>query len=225
MTSYYSFYVNRLWTWAVSEFRMNAEARTFIKMHLQVKLERDPDPSEVMNWILESEEQTFNFSEVNPITLKSFIQSNVKKLKETGTLERKKRSGRNGAISKAQAARIRKLSINKKRRSTRKVAAMVGVSKRTVSNVLKRDGAKPYHRRRVQAMKPEHMVRRVQFATWTLAEYGQITNGNSICGRLVNTDFSAMVRLNGTLNTKNNIIWSHSIQEAGDMDYQGTREQ
>ena len=67
MTSYYSFYVNLLWTWAVSEFRMNAEARGFIK----VKLERDPDssPSEVMNWILESEEQTFNFSEVNPITL------------------------------------------------------------------------------------------------------------------------------------------------------------
>ena len=36
-------------------------------------------------------------------------------------------------------------------------------------------------------------------------------------GQLVNTDFSAMVKKNGNLNTKNHVVWSRSLAEAGDL--------
>ena len=36
-------------------------------------------------------------------------------------------------------------------------------------------------------------------------------------GWLVNTDFSAMVKKNGNLNTKNHGVWSRSLAEAGDL--------
>jgi hypothetical protein len=94
---------------------------------------------------------------------------------------------------------------------------MVGVSYKTVQNVLKKDGAKPYHTRKVQAMSQEHKEKRVQFAKWALQEYGLRINGNTVWGRLVNTDFSAMIKKTGNLNTKNDVIWSHSLEEAGSL--------
>ena len=93
---------------------------------------------------------------------------------------------------------------------------MVGVARQTVANVLKKAGAIAYHRKKTQAMKPLHQQNRVKFATWALNQYGKAVNGNTTWGRLVNTDFSAMVKKSGHLNTKNDIIWSRSMEEAGD---------
>ena len=198
---------------------MNYEAREFLKMHILVKMERDMNstPAEVRDWILSSEGLPFNFKEVNPKTLVNFVTFNVKKIQETGNLDRKTGSGCSNALRKSDVSKIKRLALNKKRRSIRKVGAMVGVAPNTVANVLKRAGAKAYHRRKVQAMKPQHHMDRVRFATWALSKYGKVVNGNTAWGRLINTDFRAMVMHNGSLNTKNDIIWSHSIEEAGDL--------
>ena len=59
-------------------------------------------------------------------------------------------------------------------------------------------------------MKPEHREKWGQFATWALKEYGEGVTGNTVWGRVLNTDFSAMIKQHGTLNSKNNIIWSKS---------------
>ena len=105
--------------------------------------------------------------------------------------------------------RVKRLCKNRKRRSIRKVGTIVGISKSTTWNLLRKAGLKPLHKRKVQAMKPEHKVRRVQFATWALREYGRQVHGNTVWGRIINTDFSAMV--------KNDVVWSKSVASAGDL--------
>ena len=87
--------------------------------------------------------------------------------------------------------------------------------KLTVWRTIKKESATAYHRRKVQAMRPDHFIKRVAFAKWALQEY--TVNENSIWGRLINTDFSAMVKKNGNLNTKNHVVWSRSKEEAGDL--------
>ena len=74
---------------------MNLEAREFLKRHIKVKLERDPDsrPCDVEKWILSAEDQQFNFKLAKPKTLRKFIGRNMKKMKETDSLDRQSGSG------------------------------------------------------------------------------------------------------------------------------------
>ena len=77
---------------------------------------------------------------------------------------------------------------------------------------------KPYHKRKVQKMTPIHKENRVKFARWALRHYGNSLGAGSVWRRLINSDFSEFVKVNqGDLNTKNDVIWSHSIEEAGDL--------
>ena len=103
---------------------------------------------------------------------------------EFGTLERQTGSGGSNKISKAKVKMINWLALNKHRRGVRKVGAMVGTSFKTVHRVLKKAGARPYHKRKVQAMTEDHKARRVAFATWALKEYGLRVNGNTTWGDL-----------------------------------------
>ena len=67
-------------------------------------------------------------------------------------------------------------------------------------------------------MTPEHKERSVRFACWALQHYGESLGAGSVWRRLINSDFSAFVKVEeGDLNTKNDAIWSHSIKEAGDL--------
>ena len=198
---------------------MNSEARAYLQRHIQVKLEKDPEatPKEVMEWLL-SGHQTFDLSLVNYKTLHSFITRNMKKYKETGSMDMLKgRGAKKTKLTRGVINKIKRLSINRKRRGTRSVAAMVGVSKSSVHRTLKESGAKFYHMRKVQVMQPHHEEARVQFAHWALDQYGGLVNGNTVWGRLINTDFSAMVKKNGTLNTRVDGVWSKSMDSAGDL--------
>lgn len=196
---------------------MNLECRKHLQNHIKVKLEREPDitPENMRSWLLG--DKIFDLGQVKPMTLYMFVKRSMDKFRSTGSMARKEGSGGNNSISRQAATRIKRLALNRKRRGSRKVAAMVGVSQGTVINYLKKSGAKAYHRRKVQAMSEEHKEKRVQFARWALEEYGQVVNGNTTWGRLINTDFSAMVKKNGNLNTKNDIIWSKSMEDAGDL--------
>ena len=80
---------------------------------------------------------------------------------------------------------------------------MNGVGNATVHRYFQADGAKFLHRRKVQAMRPDHELKRVEFAKWSLKQYGRKLDGNTVWDRLVKTDFTAMTKKNGTLNTRN----------------------
>ena len=196
---------------------MNTEAREFIKRHVLVLLESDPDmtPAQVKEHLLQ--QTVYDLGLVHPNTLFSFVIRNCQKFSETGSLDRKAGSGGLNATPRDTVNRVKRLCKNKKRRSIRKVGAIVGLSNTTTWRVLRKAGLKPLHKRKVQAMKPEHKVRRVQFATWALREYVRQVHGNTVWGRIINTDFSAMVKMSGNLNTKNDVVWSKSVASAGDL--------
>ena len=50
-----------------------------------------------------------------------------------------------------------------------------------------------------------------------LRKYGKEVRPGRQWARVVNTDFSAKIKLNPTHNTKNDIVWSTSREEAGDL--------
>ena len=74
-------------------------------------------PADVRDWILSSEGLPFNFKEVNPKTLVNFVTFNVKKIQETGNLDRKTGFGGSNALRKSDVSKIKRLALNKKRRS------------------------------------------------------------------------------------------------------------
>ena len=198
---------------------MNADAKAYLKRHIQAQLERNPTMKvkDMREWLL-SGQQSFNLSQIEDITLYHFIRRNMEKFMEDGTMDRKPGSGRpRSARSRQNVVKIKRLSMNKHRRGIRNVGAMIGVSRESVRRTLKEAGAKYYHRRKVQSMKPEHEERRVDIARWALDKYGSTVNGNTFWGRVVNTYFSAIVKKNGTLNTGCDGVWSRSIAEAGDL--------
>ena len=192
--------------------KMNQEYKEYLLAHMQLKLEREPNmkPSGMKSWLLAGE-QKFDLTQVKPKILFKFIQRSKDKFLQTSSVV-KIRKGSN-KILKQTAMKIKRLALKKQRRSTRKEGAMMGVSAMTVSNTLKKFGARPYHKRKVQGMSDDHKQRRVNFAKWARNEYGVRVNGNNTWGRLVNTDFSAMVKKLGSLNTKNDVILSRSREE------------
>ena len=79
-------------------------------------------------------------------------------------MDRRLGSGRpRSATNKENVSKIKRLSLKKQRRGTRGVAAMVGVSKNTVHRTLKEAGAKYFHSRKVQSMKPRQEEKRIIF--------------------------------------------------------------
>ena len=197
---------------------MPPEVKKYLSRNIQSQFDKDPaiQSGEVKKWLL-SGNQPFDLSTIKSNTLSKFISYQLEKLRNTGNLTRKRGSGGHNKTPPRVVNRIKRLALNKHWRGSRKVAAMVGVTRTTVQNYLRKSGAKAYHRRKVQAMTPVHQARRVEFSRWALREYGRDVTGHSVWGRLVNTDFSAMVKKNGNLNSKNHVVWSRSLAEAGDL--------
>ena len=117
---------------------MNSECRKYLQKHIQVKLEREPEttPTEMKEWLL-SGQQMFDLTLVKSTTLFSYISRNMDKFTNTGTMGRKVGSGGGNKISKQTVTKVKRLSLNKKRRSLRRVAAMVGICKSTVKKIFK----------------------------------------------------------------------------------------
>ena len=108
---------------------MNSECRKYLQNHIKVKLEREPDLTleDMKLWLLD--DKIFDLSQIKTTTFHMFVKRSMDKFRNTGSMARKKGSGGSNSISRQAATRIKRLALNRKRRSTRKVAAMVGVSK------------------------------------------------------------------------------------------------
>ena len=93
--------------------------------------------------------------------------------------------------------------------SIRKVSKALGLSYGTTHNIAKKQlGLSAYHTRKVQKMSTEHKTRRLEFSKWMLAEYGDSYSAKSKYAKIVNSDFSAIIRVAGNLSSKNYIIWA-----------------
>ncbi len=113
--------------------KVDSACRMYLKCHIHVKLEKEPEisTSEMIKWI-KTGQQTFDINHIKAITLFQFTNRNMTKFREQGTLDRKKGSGGSNKTPGKTVGRIKKLIINEKARSSRCMAAKVGVSHMTV---------------------------------------------------------------------------------------------
>ena len=195
---------------------MDSELRAKLKRQIQAYMEKKPcaELSEVTSW-LKNDNNLLSGVQVNVKTIKSFTFYQIKKFKCGQDVT--KHMGGNGrpTISKAKQYQIKKLTLNKDNRSTREVGQRVGVSHMTVQRVLKKAGAKAYHKYKTQKLNENHKIRRVEFAKWMLRNFGSTRAGKPL-RYLVNTDFSAKIKVNPTRNTKNDVVWAILRSAAGD---------
>ena len=94
---------------------MNSEARCYLQRHIQVKLEKDPEatPKQVKEWLL-SGHQSFDLSRVNYWTLQSFVTRNMKKYRETGSMDMLEgRGAKKTKLTRVVINKIKKLSIHR----------------------------------------------------------------------------------------------------------------
>ena len=146
---------------------MDLKLKARLKVQIQAYVEKKPTAElrEVRKW-LETDNSLLQGIQYNPKTLKSFVFYQLNKFK-TGS-DVTKHQGGNGrlTISKRKENQILRLSLNKENAGLRPVAERVGVSYSTVRNVLRKNGAKPYHKYKTQKLTEDHKARRVVFAEW-----------------------------------------------------------
>ncbi|CAF1544239.1 unnamed protein product [Didymodactylos carnosus] len=144
------------------------------------------------------------------------IKYQLKKFRETETTTlRRSGSGRPPTKSSKQLSiKLKRLVLNKRRRSPRKVAPKVDASVLTALRNLKKF-AKPHRRKTTTKITNEHLMKRKKFALW-LKRHWKLNphDRSSKWQRLVNTYFSKPFRLTPELTSKNDIIWSTSRQDA-----------
>ena len=99
-----------------------------------------------------------------------FITYQMEKFREKGKCD--KHSGGNGqpATPGRTVGRTKQLMLNKKKRSTRTVAAKLKLGQSTIVKLMKDNNIKAFHKRKVQGMKPDHKVDRFRFARWVLMQ-------------------------------------------------------
>lgn len=81
---------------------------------------------------------------------------------------------------------------------------------------MKRNGCKPYHKYRTQKLLDNHKWNRVQSAKAILKKYGKEYREGRSWARLVNTDFSAKIKITPSRNSKNDVVWALSRGAGGD---------
>jgi AraC-like DNA-binding protein len=102
-----------------------------------------------------------------------FIRRTISRLEETGSVDDRKRSGRRRSARtprriKAVRARLRR----NPRRSQRKLASQMGVSRRSIQRIIKGDlGLTPYKRRKVHGLKMQQRQARLERSKALLLRY------------------------------------------------------
>ena len=129
--------------------------KEYLKVHINAYATKYQDCSavEVKEYLLDGGQGGFEdeMAQVSSSkTFYNFVLRQIQKVKESGSLDRKKGSGR-PQTPQAKVQKIIKLAVHKKYTGTcRSVSSQVGVSKTTVAEVLKRNGYKSISARQTQ---------------------------------------------------------------------------
>lgn len=94
--------------------------------------------------------------------------------------------------------------------STRRTSRTVGVSRSTISRILRRDHRYPYHLQPVQGLCPGDEERRIAFSRWVL---DSIQNDRNFLSNILWTDESCFTR-RGVVNLHNQHVWAHENPHA-----------
>jgi hypothetical protein len=202
-----------------SNFWLNMDSglKKRLKKEIEVYLLKNPaaDAKQVKSFIMLGD-NPIDISNVKQNTIMYFIRYNIEKFNQSGNLLHRRGNGRKMTPNVIKS-RIVSLAKNKGTPGIRGVGLKTGVSFKTVSNVLKEAKLKPYHKYRVQNISDSHQAKRVRFSKYLLRRFGKKVTPESKWAKLINTDFSAKIKINGVRNSKNDVVWSGSRMEAGDL--------
>ena len=197
---------------------MDPFLKSSLKTQIEVYLQKFPNASteDIKTWV-KTGVQVPMLQGVKRKTLNKFILFQKKKFQSTGSCAKHRGGNGRPSTSNQTVARVKNLAINKKNRSLRKVAERVGVSHMTAKRILKKAGCKAYHKYKTQKLSELHKINRVSSAEKLLRQYGAQYRAGRSWSKLINTDFSAKIKVSPTRNSKNDIVWSTSRGDAGDL--------
>ena len=195
--------------------RFTKEYKEKLKDQIKVKLRKNPNTNlaEMKEFIREDDPSVFDNFNRNQVN--SFLNYNMQKFLEAGSLDY--RYG-GGPPSTSQEKKDEIINVCKEKRftgTTRKAAAQCDVSKSTAHRVLKEAGLKSYSAKPQQKMNNRQQMNRLVFGHYGLNTYGVDVSRQSTYGRLVNTDFSAGIKLTGSVNPRHDRVWAQSEDQAG----------
>ena len=200
---------------------MDKNVRAKLREEIQVLMRLNPNiKASKLTEQLKNCNTDVDFNGLDPNTLNHFVRYNMSKFNQLGQCTKHK--GGNGrpvhATSPKVTKKVGKKLIKSPNSSIRKVSKAVGISYGSVRNIIKNKlNCKAYHKRKVQKMTKQHKSDRVDCAKWLLEDYGTDLGAYSKWSRLANSDFSAIIRVTGSVNTKNDVIWAETLKDAGDL--------
>jgi inhibitor of nuclear factor kappa-B kinase subunit alpha len=138
-----------------------------------------------------------------------FIRRTINRLKETGSVDDRKRSGRRRAVRtpariKAVGARIRR----NPRRSQRKLASQMDVSRRSIQRIVKEDlGLTPFKRRKAHGLSKQQRKTRLERSKALLQRYA-----DEDVERIVFSDEKLFV-IEEHLNAQNDRVYAAAFED------------
>lgn len=174
-----------------------------MRAEIQFHLGKFPDAdTKKIKKLLREGTQIVDLDSIRPNTLNKFIRYNIQKFKVTGICTKKSPGcGRKRtACSPKNVKKVRRKLEKKDGSSLRKVSRAVGISHESCRKIARKFlHLKPYHKRKVQKLSKKQKAKTVEFVKWLLEGFGDNVGAYSKWSRLVNSDFSAIIRVSGVI--------------------------
>ena len=186
-----------------------------LKDCVKVHLRKYPGASleQLKAFIREGDETVFD--NVPRQQINSLLNYNMQKFTEYGSLAIRHGGGVPGMSQERKDEIIESVKHKRFVGTSRGAAAQYNVSHTTVLKVLKKGGLKSYAATRMQKMNGRQKMNRLVFSHSALNTYGADIRPQGTWPRLVNTDFSAGIKLTGSLNSRHDRVWAESEEAAG----------
>ena len=195
--------------------RLTKEYKDKLKDQVKVYLRKYPGANleAVKEFIKEGDPTVFH--NVPRQQINSLLKYNMEKFTTHGTLDYQFGGGRPGMSQDLQDQIVDSCKNKRFVGTSRGAAAMYNVSQTTVLRVLKKGGLKSYSARPMQKMTGRQKMNRLVFAHYGLNTYGTDITPQGTWARLVNTDFSAGIKLTSSVNRRHDRVWATSEEAAG----------
>ena len=132
------------------------------------------------------------------------VLNTVKRFEDTGSVGESKKQlpkpVRTGSTEERVLAALRQSP----KKSTRRLSAQTGISRRTLQRIIKSAGLHPYCPRLLHALNEDDPDRRLEFCEWFLE---QCRLDEQFCDRILWSD-EAQFKLNGHVNRHNSVYWA-----------------
>ena len=162
---------------------------------------------------------TIESYEVKPNLTRDALRRKVNRILKRKTVADRPGRGRKVTIVTEQfKKKVKKAIFLKKGQSQRNVVAKLkkkGIRGKltSVNKAIKKLGLKPFKRRKSQKLTLANKTKRENAAKLLLQNYGKRRGTNWKWDKIINTDFSGIFTLEPFQNSKNDVVYAHSIDE------------